>query len=120
MATETAYNSRDVSGLHHHLFKTPSSEFFFDQAGRFYFKGQHEGHAAEGRIPEAVASVDQKYREKVQLFFAGHQRAGLIQFLEEVGEEPQIGKMLVLALNKEDAKRKDRIGFYSESLEVIE
>jgi hypothetical protein len=47
--------------------------------------------------------------------FAGGQRHGLIEFLNQCGEEPAPGKLLVLALSKEEASARDRIGFYTPS-----
>ena len=119
MTTETNYDPRNLTPHTGKSYKIGNEIFSFNSSGRFYFEGQHPTNHVEGVIPEVIAGLDTRYKEKLQLIFGGQQRHGLVDLIEKCGEEPAVGKILVFALNKEDAKKRDRIGYYSAPLEEI-
>lgn len=122
ITTEKIYDPSNVKQECGRRYRTQDSLLSFDMAGKFKIEdGYAKGDRAEGTTPEMIAGINSGYKEKVQLMFAGGQRHGLVEFLKQCGSEPAPGKLLVFALSQEEARARDRIGFYTTSpLEAIE
>ena len=117
--TTISYNPRNIDKHRGRVYRTKKEEFFFNENGKFYLRGTQQRNPAEGTTPEMIVGINPEYKEQIQLMFAGHQRAGLLELIEQNGEEPETGKLLVFVLSKKTAGEVDRIGFYSGLLEEI-